>query len=69
MTDWAKWREQFPVTEKYIYLNHAGVAPLPLCVHQAMTHFLGDATNNGAVNSKHWEATAERCRANASQTD
>ncbi len=67
MTDWAKWREQFPVTEKYIYLNHAGVAPLPLCVHQAMTHFLGDATNNGAVNSKHWEATAERCRANAAK--
>ena len=67
MIDWDKWRKQFPVAEKYIYLNHAGVAPLPLCVHQAMGHFLDDATDNGAVNSKRWEATAETCRANAAK--
>ncbi len=67
MTDWNKWRKQFPVTEKYIYLNHAGIAPLPLRVHQAMGHFLDDATDNGAVNSKRWEATAETCRANAAK--
>lgn len=65
--DWDKWRKQFPVTEKYIYLNHAGIAPLPLCVHQAMEGFLDDATNNGAVNSNHWSATAEVCRANAAK--
>lgn len=67
MIDWDKCREQFPVTKKYIYLNHAGVAPLPLCVHQAMGRFLDDATNNGAVNSKLWEATAETCRTNAAK--
>ena len=67
MIDWNKWRKQFPVTEKYIYLNHAGVAPLPLCVHQAMGRFLDDATNNGAVNSRRWEATAEACRGNAAK--
>ena len=36
-------------------------------VHQAMGHFLDDATNNGAVNSDRWEVTAETCRANAAK--
>ena len=67
MIDWNEWRKQFPVAEKYIYLNHAGVAPLPLCVHHAMERFLDDATYNGAVNSKRWDATAEACRANAAK--
>ncbi|MCZ6676632.1 MAG: aminotransferase class V-fold PLP-dependent enzyme [Candidatus Poribacteria bacterium] len=62
MIDWYQWRKQFPVTEKYIYLNHAGIAPLPLRVHQAMQRFLDDATENGAVNSDRWAATAETCR-------
>ena len=67
MIDWYEWRKQFPVTERYIYLNHAGVAPLSLRVHQAMQGFLDDATNNGAVNSNRWEATAEVCRAAAAK--
>ena len=67
MIDWNEWRKQFPVTEGYIYLNHAGIAPLPLRVHRAMEGFLDDATNNGAVNSKRWEAAAEACRAGAAR--
>ena len=67
MIDWHEWRKQFPVTEKYIYLNHAGIAPLPLRVHRAMAGFLDDATNNGAVNSNRWEAAAEACRAGAAR--
>ncbi len=62
MSNWHQWRKQFPVTEKYIYLNHAGIAPLPLRVRQAMGGFLDDATHNGAVNSDRWAATAGACR-------
>ena len=27
---WRKYRDQFPVTERLVYLNHAAVAPLSL---------------------------------------
>ena len=26
---WREYREEFPVTDQLIYLNHAAVAPLP----------------------------------------
>ena len=62
-----KWRSEFPVTETYIYMNHAGVAPLSRRVQAAMTGFIADATLNGAVNAEQWAETAEMCRAAAAQ--
>ena len=67
MSNWTQWREQFPVTKKYIYLNHAGVSPLSLRVRAAMQDFLNDATDNGAVNTATWTTTAEACRRSAAQ--
>ena len=61
------WRSEFPVTETYVYMNHAGVAPLSRRVRDAMTGFLEDATVNGAVNAKLWEKAAEACRDIAAQ--
>ena len=61
------WCSEFPVTETYIYMNHAGVAPLSRRVQAAMTDFLTDATVNGAVNAEQWAEAAERCRAAAAQ--
>lgn len=61
------WRSEFPVTETYIYMNHAGVAPLSRRVQDAMTGFIEDATVNGAVNADDWAETAEICRAAAAQ--
>ena len=61
------WRSEFPVTETYIYMNHAGVAPLSRPVRDAMAGFLEDATVNGAVNAKLWEETAETCRGAAAR--
>lgn len=61
------WRSEFPVTETYIYMNHAGVAPLSRRVQDVMTGFIKDATVNGAVNADDWAETAEICRAAAAQ--
>ena len=61
------WRNEFPVTETYIYMNHAGVAPLSRRVRDVMAGFLEDATLNGAVNAKRWEEEAEACRGVAAQ--
>ena len=62
-----KWRSEFPVTETYIYMNHAGVAPLSRRVQDAMTRFIEDATFHGAVHTDDWTETAEACRFAAAQ--
>ena len=62
-----EWRTEFPVTKSYIYMNHAGVAPLSRRVRNAMIDFAEDATVNGAVNVESWVETAEACRGFAAQ--
>lgn len=61
------WRAEFPVTENYIYMNHAGVAPLSRSVREAMVGFVEDATVNGAVHAAQWAEAAEACRVAAAQ--
>ncbi len=62
-----KWRTEFPVTHTYIYMNHAGVAPLSHRAAKAMTAFVEDATRYGAVNVDDWIETAEQCRSLAAK--
>ena len=62
-----RWRAEFPVTKSYIYMNHAGVAPISSRVRDAMMGFVEDATVNGAVNVEAWVETAEMCRSVAAQ--
>lgn len=57
-----KWKTEFPVSKSYVYMNHAGVAPLSRRVMDAMKNFVEDATLNGAVNVDSWVDTAEICR-------
>ena len=64
---WQKWRSEFPVTEAYVYMNHAGVAPLSRRVRDAMVEFTEDATFHGAVHADDWAETAEMCRLAAAQ--
>ncbi len=45
---------EFPVTQKCIYLDHAGVSPLPLRVKSAIETFLSEATNAGAFHYPKW---------------
>lgn len=59
---WQNWRSEFPVTETYIYMNHAGVAPLSRRVRDAMAEFIEDATLYGAVHADDWAEAAEACR-------
>ena len=65
--NWNEWRKQFPVTKHYIYMNHAGIAPLSLRARNAMREFLNDATDDGAVHSEDWAAAAEVCRRSAAR--
>ena len=65
--DIEKIRENFPVTEKLIYFNHAAVAPLPLSTSNKVRDFLGDYTSNGCLNYMDWIKDQERTRSLAAK--
>ena len=67
MLDWEDLRRFFPVTQKYIYLNHAGVSPLSTQVQSSMEAFLKEATENGYTNPEMWVETIESCRQSAAR--
>jgi cysteine desulfurase/selenocysteine lyase len=48
------YRREFPVTDKYIYLDHAGIAPLPKRVVHAVETFLSESAESGAFNYAKW---------------
>src|SRR5688572_8022212 len=50
-------QNQFPVSENLIYLNHAGVAPLPRCARDAAVSFADENMRTGAVNYPQWMQT------------
>lgn len=60
-------RSLFPVTEKYIYMNHAAVSPLSTRVREAMIALVDDVTNNGTANYDEWYRTYERTRESAAR--
>jgi selenocysteine lyase/cysteine desulfurase len=51
---WAQYRDQFPVTEHLVYLNHAGVAPLSKPAADAMKHLAEDACLFGSLHYDQW---------------
>ena len=48
------YRREFPVSEKYIYLDHAGVAPVSLRVKAAVGKFLSESAQGGAFHYPQW---------------
>lgn len=59
---WQRHREQFPVTKKLIYLNHAAVAPLCRPAAQAMEHLAQDALEYGSEHYQSWMETYQGVR-------
>lgn len=47
-------RQQFPVTERWLYLNHAAVAPVSEAVRHAMGRLLRDVADNGIAHIDEW---------------
>ncbi len=62
-----KWRDEFPVTRRYCYLDHAGIAPIPLRVRKAVDAFLRDSTERGAFSYGMWLGTIEQVRARSAK--
>ncbi|HSE84545.1 MAG TPA: aminotransferase class V-fold PLP-dependent enzyme [Thermodesulfobacteriota bacterium] len=56
------YRDEFPVTDKYIYLDHAGIAPVSNRVKRAVEDFLKDVAEAGALNYGSWMERVNRIR-------
>ena len=55
-------RALFPITNRYIYLNHAAVSPPPITTIQAVEAQLRDVHENGSTNFRDWLAVKEQAR-------
>ncbi len=47
-------RQEFPIRERYAFLNHAAVAPIPASTQAAISEFARDAAEEGPVNYAAW---------------
>jgi len=59
---WRQYREEFPVTERLVYLNHAAVAPLTRRSAKAMQWLAEDALQFGSLHYDQWLDTYEHLR-------
>jgi selenocysteine lyase/cysteine desulfurase len=55
-------RHLFPVTEKFVYLNHAAITPYSTPVAAAVSGIVNDITHNGSVNWHRWISVMNETR-------
>jgi cysteine desulfurase / selenocysteine lyase len=59
---WQRYADQFPVRERFVYLNHAAVAPLSRRAADAMKGLADDCLEFGSVHYDRWLAAYEGVR-------
>ncbi len=60
--DWQLFREQFPTTRAWAFLDHAAVAPLPQPCVDAIKEYADDLAVNGVVSFRRWEKRIDDVR-------
>ena len=58
----ARFRDQMPVCRRWVYFDHAAVAPLPAPTNRAIQTWLAEATNDGDVVWPRWADRIEQIR-------
>ncbi len=53
---------EFPVTEKFLYLNHAGVSPIPSRSAEAAVRMLHQFRDEGAFRLRKWQEVGDEAR-------
>ena len=64
---WKQYRDEFPVTQNLIYLNHAAVAPLPRRTAKAMQGWAEEALQFGSLHYDRWLDAYEGLRVAAAR--
>jgi len=63
VTDFAALRrEQFPVAERYVYLNHAALGPLPRRTADVVAELAADFRDRGVLAESKWMPAVKRTR-------
>ena len=57
-----RFREQFPVTHRWAFLDHAAVAPLSAPAHAALLDWSNDVLHQGVVSAGRWLGRIEEVR-------
>ncbi len=65
--DWAEFRAQFPVTERWAFFDHAAVAPIPLTAVAAMKAYADEISQNGIATILTWVKRVAHVRTRAAQ--
>jgi selenocysteine lyase/cysteine desulfurase len=60
--DWQALRDEFPVTRRWAFFDHAAVAPLSGRAQQAITAWAADMAENGDVHEQRWVQCVEEVR-------
>jgi selenocysteine lyase/cysteine desulfurase len=60
--DWATLRTEFPVTERWAFLDHAAVSPLPRRTAQSLIQHANDMNANGSTAVSGWVERTEETR-------
>jgi selenocysteine lyase/cysteine desulfurase len=63
----SRYRDQFPITEKFVYLNHAAVAPVSRRCADAMKNLADDVLLYGSYHYDNWLDAYEGVRVSAAQ--
>ena len=59
---WEGIRNDFPITEKYVYLANAAIAPIPIPVYNELSKFYSEALNYGGTFWNEWAIKVEETR-------
>ena len=58
-----KYRDEFPITDHFIYLDHAGVSPISQRVKESVSGFLENAAGETPLDYSSWSTRIEEVRA------
>ena len=64
---WNKYKREFPVTNRLVYLNHAAVSPLMMPAAAAMKQLTDEICEYGSLHFKKWLNTYEGLRISAAR--
>ncbi len=57
-----RWAKEFPVKRRVVYVNHAGLCPIPSRTARAIAEQAADCRDQGAREYERWHGVEKRCR-------
>ena len=60
--NWRRFRDDFPIIKKYVYLANAAISPIPIPVYNKVLTFYQQLLNNGGTLWDEWVTKLEETR-------